>query len=76
MATLGRLRQMRIEDLQTEIRHRQNKMATFVVTRNTDEDDYQKNWRTVAAMQMEVRELKEERYAERTSIAGPAVWPT
>ena len=44
MATLGTLRQTRIEDLQTVIRHLQNKMATFVATRTTDEDEYLQNW--------------------------------
>ncbi len=76
MATLEMMRQMRIEELRTEIRHRQNEMAPFVAARTTDEDDYLENWRTVAAMQTELRELKEEKYAERTSIVGPATWPT
>lgn len=72
MTTLETLRQMRIEDLQTKIRHLQNEMATFVVTRSTDEDDYLTNWRALTAMQTEVRELNEDKYAERTSILGPA----
>ncbi len=72
MSTLEKLRRMRIEELQARIRRLQNEMATFVVTRSTDEDEYLADWQAVDAMQTEVQELKDEQYAERISIVGPA----
>ena len=72
MNTLEALRRMRIEELQTKIRQLQNEMATFVVTRTTDEDEYLADWRAVDAMQTELQELKDEQYAELASLLGPA----